>query len=161
MAKFVRKLEKAVWWDKEEGQALESLGADALKNVATDDNELSIYEVEEDAHLPLILAALSSRRQHIKDAEYCLFDGAVLAEAGVKTKRTKGNTSCKLVNGLHYDLVDLTALSLTKFVLHAAHGGELDSIDKKQVLELIKSYVQSGEIDVKELHAEVKKVLGF
>jgi hypothetical protein len=148
MAKFLRKLDKAVWWDTTVDQPLETLGSDALKNARTTENELSVFLVNSDDDLHVVLAAITSNNSNkINDADYCLFDGSVFDLAGIKHQKKMGTTGCARADDMHHDLVSLTALSLASFVCHAAHQGELDSIDKKTLATLIKKLVSDGVID--------------
>jgi len=161
MPKYVRKLEKAVWWDSAEGASENALTSDALKNAATNNGELSIYEVPSDDDLLIIMAALAYRRNALRDVDFCIFDGSALDACEIKTSRTRGNTGCRHVDELHLDMVSLTAISVTRFVCKAAHSGLLDSFDKEQVKNKIIELVGNGDLDATHIHVDMKKVLSL
>lgn len=159
MPRFVRKLDKAIWWDTKEGQAIDDLGADALKNARTANNKLSIYEFSTDEELQLILATLSSGKQNLAEADYCVFDASVFESAGVIVKKIKGATSSESVDEKHHDIVSLTAQSLAKFVCYAAHAGDVDSLDKNLVSKLIRKFISDGFIDGAKINKDLEKRL--
>jgi hypothetical protein len=155
MALCVRKLDRKQKWDdpqkSEPWLGAYDLRADALRDLETERNRLSVYEVSEEISLPRILAALAAKRHHASILDFIVFDSAILDELAIAHERVKGDTHDAGVNACHIDLIQLTAKKLSDFGgrIRAARKAERH-LDKKVVL-LIQDSVDRGFIDCNQL----------
>src|ERR1700687_5618805 len=99
MAIFVRKVDSRQRWQppqRDEGTWLgaRDLRADALRDLKTENNTLSIYEVDEASgvSVPRILAALAANRDRISKIEFVIFDSAAVETSGLACERVDGET---------------------------------------------------------------------
>lgn len=160
MPRYVRKLEKAVWWDVPLGEDERELIADALKNANTTEGRLSIFEFENDEDIAIILAAVSARRNRLCDADYCVFDREVLERSGVSIIKSRGATGCDYVDEKHCDIVKLDTRSIGIFVCRAAYDGYVDSLDKTVIGTAISKMIDEGLVDNAVVSKEIRQVLG-
>ena len=84
---ILRTIRKSKWYKHErvpwlvEGE----LQADALGDLRTSDNELSVWLVEDDeSNLEQVVTALAVTRQRISNVDYALFDLQFLSELNIK-----------------------------------------------------------------------------
>ena len=83
---------------------------DILKDFGTDSCTLSVYRIDEDgSNLSVVLAGLAAAREKLDKIDYVLVADAIIAELGIKTAVTAGETPCAAANAAHVDLVELSA----------------------------------------------------
>lgn len=100
-----RWLEDSFPW-LEEGDA----PADPLGDLATQDNELSVWIIDDEkSNLNQVVAAMAATRGHLSNLDFALFDLRFLSELNIKIAITTGGTPDKEVNTWHRDLVKLSA----------------------------------------------------
>lgn len=106
MVLCVRKLDgKRDWEDPRKDEpwlGKNDLRADALRDLTTEGNKLSIYEVSEGVPIPRILAALAARRDNAVKLDFIVFALAVLDEIGIAYQRVSGDTHDDAVNTCHH-----------------------------------------------------------
>jgi hypothetical protein len=166
MAWCVRKLDyRRLLEDPREEEAWLTNGdlrADALRDLTTDDNKLSIYEVDDAGGVSLdrILAALAARRDNIAKLDFVLFDFTILGDVELAYERVPGDTFDSAVNDRHIDLVQLTARKLAEFGSRIRVQGFLERYQDKAVLGLIRGSVDQGFLEATSLKPGVAKRLG-
>ena len=112
----MRVVKKSRWharpdWDGwEEGD----IQGDALLDLRTQDNALSVFRVDESAGIGRIIAALAATRENLSHLDYVVFDDAPLEPIGVNMVQRDGKTPDNEVNDIHYDVVNLTVLKLVQ-----------------------------------------------
>jgi hypothetical protein len=147
---LLRKIRKAKWYRTEAVPWLpnDQLQADALVDLATKGNKLSVYLVDDDhANLEQIVAALAANADYISDFDYALFNQNRLWDVDIKLESTQGDTPDSEVNDWHCDLIELSAssvIALANIILTDAMKKRFLS---KRVFELLVSGVSSGQID--------------
>ena len=92
------------------------LQADALGELQTGGNALSVYRVENETGRERVIVALAANRDNLANLDYAIFDDAGLASIGVAINQPDGQTPDLGVNRLHYDLANLTAGRLVQLV---------------------------------------------
>jgi hypothetical protein len=160
----VRKLGSKTLWDDptpEEADWLSpnDLRADALRDLETEQNTLSIFEVDEGSGISAsrILAAMAARCSNLAKADFVVFDSAIFGELGIALERVEGETFDAGVNARHMNLVQLTAGKLADFGSRIRSGGDKKRYTKKDVRELIRDSVARGFIDASQLTPDVRK----
>ncbi|MCI0490485.1 MAG: hypothetical protein L0229_28150 [Blastocatellia bacterium] len=152
---ILRKIRKAKWY-KSEGVpwlAEGDLQADALVDLATKGNRLSIYLVYDDrSNLERVVAALATANtDYISDFEYALFDLSALEKIGIELEKIEGETPDAMVNSWHCDLVELSASKILALATIIRSQAKRKRILSRRVLELVESAIASQQIDPTKL----------
>ena len=124
--------------------------ADALDDLRTKGNALSVFEVNDPASVERIVVAFASTRMNPDHIGFAVFDGNAVAGLGIQLQKTPGNTADAAVNALHYDLQQLTANQLAALANVVAEG-TTDLILKKRLTELLKDELATGRLDRNEV----------
>lgn len=168
------KIKKSKWY-KKSGVAWLSEGelqADALWDLRTLDNTLSVWRVDDDqANLNHIVAALSAnpsslkfpsekQKTSIEAFDYALFDLGLLTELSIKSDSTPGDTLDDAANTTwHIDLKELTASKLVALANGIRGNGTIKRINEWTVEELVADSVRSGRIKLEQLNPVLAKKL--
>jgi hypothetical protein len=97
--------------------------ADPLTDFRTQDNQLSMFIVEDNqSNLAQVITALAATRGRPDKYDYLLFEEQVLSTVNVTVHRTRGDTPDNAVNSWHLDLVDLSGSKLLALVTEILHG---------------------------------------
>jgi len=147
---ILRKIRKGRWHGSDVLKWLPAneLPADSLVDLATKDNQLSIYIVEGDrSNLDRIIAALSANCDFISNFDYALLDKEVLDVIKIKMTNVKGETPDEEVNAVHRDLVELSASQILELAAAISAKAERGRLTNKQVLRVLANAVGSGHIE--------------
>lgn len=135
------------------------LQADALRDLRTHDNALSVWYIEEnDSNLKQVITALAATCDSIQNFAYALFDRSKLAEASIKVAVIQGITPYNEANPWHRDLVELTVEKMNQLVDVIANKDETEikRISVKDVAGLLVEALQSKKIDLASLKANMQ-----
>jgi len=147
---ILRKIRKGRWRGSEVISWLSSvdLQADALVDLATKDNRLSVYIVVTDrSNLERILAALAGNCDFISNLDYVLLEQNALDEINIKIASVKGETPDKEVNAVHRDLLELSATQILSLAKLFSTRGERNRLTGGRVLELLARAIFFGHIE--------------
>lgn len=122
------------------------LQADAIGDLRTKGNTLSVFEVDDPANLERIAVAVAAGLEDPGEVGYAVFGREEVEALGIQIQRNPGTTPDAAVNGLHHDLHNLTATQLVRLA-NVIAGGTIDAILPKRVRELIKEGVDAGQLD--------------
>src|SRR5690348_11648469 len=115
MAYLLRKFSNKNAWAEVENSLLWEQGdcpPEALVQVFDARGGVSTWRVTTEEEVERVIAAQALMRSTIGDFAYFLIDEEVLRKDGIKLKNTPAKTIDKYVNGLHVDIVELTARQL-------------------------------------------------
>jgi hypothetical protein len=91
--------------------------------LSQDDDELSIYLINNDEDLRRVALGMNAGRSSLKEAvPFIAFLPAELAAAAIEARQTPGNLPCAHANRLHHDIV-ATALQLNQLCNSAMASG--------------------------------------
>ncbi len=123
--------------------------ADALKDLRTEDNTLSLWHVEDnERNLARVLIAATAGRSDIANIDYLLFDSEVLHACSLEAKHTHGDSLDNEANNLwHLDIENLTASAVARLAALLFVKGETYRVFEKEVLDWLRGVVSSGHID--------------
>ena len=159
MPLLLRKIRKHRWYGKEEvwlpdGKAQ----ADALSDLATTDNKLSVWHIEDDkSNLNQVVAAVSCTRDHAANFDYALFDQTLLAQIPASIENTTGHTFHEEAGDCwHRHIVELSAEKTAQLANTIMQCGTKARVSEARVIELIKQAVASGAIDAHKLKDGLK-----
>ena len=133
---------------------------DALLDLKTTQNKLSVYEVGNGSEEDRIIVALAANREFTDNLDYAIFDGTVLAAINVSITKQDGKTPDRLVDKLHYDLTNLTARKLA-LLAHAVSLGRHDRKGKKEIEQRIREGISTGILDRTKVKAKLLQRLGI
>jgi hypothetical protein len=154
VANFLRTVKQSRWYKNPRVDWLRvgEVQADALLDLRTKDNALSVYEVKNDAEAIRVATALAATRDHVDHFSYAVFEGSQLPKLGIEPDRQDGDTPDAEVNKLHYDLQHLTVEKLSGLAQLISQG-ELRRILKKQMLSHLLKSIEDGNLDRSRIKA--------
>ena len=134
-----------------------SLQADALIDLKTNGNILSMWWIQDDkSNLREVITAHATTRDQVSHSDYAIFDQEILSEIGIKIRHTKGSTSYENANCWHCDISHLSAEKLMGLARVIMKNADKQRFSEKRVLGLLKEAVVSGDIDLAKLKDGVK-----
>ena len=156
MRLFLRKIRWDYWASiqAEEEGAQNPFPADPLADLAPKDNRLSVYLIEpnDDRQLERVLAALAATRQSLNLIDFTLFDESLLKDLHLAYVQKPGSTFDPVVNGLHWEIVHLTAEDLVAMA-RALSVLDPDRREEPEVGNLISRGLCAGHIDQTKLQS--------
>lgn len=162
MSLLLRKISRRRW-DKlpwlEEGKAQ----ADALRDLQTSDNKLSVWHVEDDkSNLRDVVIAIAAKWKNRSNFDYALFDQTLLTKLRIRVEHTVGDTYHKEASASwHRDIVELSAEKNAELANLIMEHGTTARIGEIEVISLIKQAAISGVIDVNKLNPNLRKELSL
>lgn len=159
MPYLLRNIRKAKWYKNPNVAWLPDgeLQADALVDLKTDNNELSVWYIEDDKlNLEQVISALTANRAFVSSIDYALIDLQDLSGLNLKIEKTEGDSPDKEANATwHRDVTMLTVPLIVGLARTIQTEAEIERIAWKKVVKWIANGVSSGRINRKELKAGV------
>ena len=120
--------------------------SDALLDLQTKGNRLSVYKIEDAEDAKQIAIALASNRDYPDNLDYAVFDDTTLVSTGIAISQQDGDTPHYKVNELHYDVSNLTVERLT-VLAHAISKGAHVRVLRKVIEAEIQEAMRAGVLD--------------
>ncbi len=139
-----------------------SAPADALQDVSTDENALSVWEAGEDsASFDRVVAAIASNREYLQKIDFLVFDSTLVKDLGLKMERKPGETLDEYANASwHFDLIHLSVSDLSCLANAMFANANIKRLYEKDLVRLLRTSIGNGHIDGDKLKPSVKsKVL--
>jgi hypothetical protein len=155
MALFVRKVRQNRWFREDAAPFLATgdVPADSVIDLQTSSNLLSVWEIEPDrSDLSRIVRALALGPQKIDHTGYIVFASDRLGQAEIEIQNNEGMSVDHGINHRHRDLV-LSGKKLVALAEVLLLYGELRTMTRPEVLELVEQGIRDGEL----LEAECRK----
>ncbi|MGL5872037.1 MAG: hypothetical protein ACRC2R_06660 [Xenococcaceae cyanobacterium] len=134
----------------------QEIQADALGDLKTSNNTLSVWYVEDDkSNLEQVIIALAANRDTISNLDYALFDLNLVEDIGIKIEVNEGATPYESANRWHRDLVELSVTKLVKLAKVILTKSHKERIPEKKILSLIRDTVKNGNIDKTKLPPKI------
>lgn len=158
MALILRIIRKSRWYLKPNWLSEGDIQADALGDLITKNNGLSVWHIYDDrSNLERIIAALASKRDVLSNFDFVLLDQNILEEKGIKFQRTKGISLDAEANDLwHLDLYKLSASMLINLAAAIANNGDLKRVPEKKVEKIVANAITIGTIKYEHLSQNLK-----
>ena len=160
MAQLLRIIDKAKWYVQNipwlnEGE----IQSDALLNLKTESNNLSVFKIEDDhSNLDRIIAALGSGREGLAKFDYALIDYKNIEELNITIKESSGSTPDNKVNNeWHRDLLNLSTQKVQEIAVVISRQAVKNRILEKDIKKLITEHIVLGNIDKNILKPGVLK----
>jgi hypothetical protein len=139
-------------WLKDEAApflANDDVPADALGDLTTQQNVLSVWEVASDrSNIERIVRAVALGRNKIDHMGYVLFDSALLPERGIEVLANEGDSPDLGANSWHRDLV-VSGRKLVRLTKAILEHGESDTVLKHRLRDLVEEGIRAKEIPEK------------
>lgn len=166
MTLCVRRIDSRRLWDaptpEETWLANDALRADALRDLLTEENRLSVWAVDEGSGVPLsrILAAIAAKRENLAKLDFILFESVVLEDLEIASEKIAGDTFDNGVNSCHLDMVHLSAKKLSEFGARIRSAGQVKRYADKAVGKLIRESIEREFISLAQLKPGLAKRVG-
>ena len=156
MTQFLRSLRIGRWdppdWEAEDRGEIQ---ADALRDIETTRNLLSVYRVDSTLDVDRVVNAMAANRANVQPFDYALIDDAHLAALGIRTRNKPGSTPDIYVNQRHYDLGELNARQIMTLAKIISDSGPR-RISRPKIQGRIIEAIESGDIDVDAIPESLK-----
>ncbi len=165
MTVIFRKLNQKRYWDNVPWLGQGDTQADATKCLATTDNSLLVFVLDEpDKKLERIVAALASTRDYLTIFDLAMFPEDILKECGIKRNKNQADTPDLEVNGWHENLIELTMSKVALLASAIKRSGQIKRYNEKKVETTIKNSLSNNFIDPEQIKpklADSLRKLGF
>ena len=162
MPKFLRTVQYKTNWDPH-GEFAKYLPqgeapADALKDLSTKENALSIWEIDDRGeNLDRVLAAIASCRDHIQKIDYVIVDSKHLEDLALAREKKAGATHDEHANATwHFDLINLSAGDLGRLANRMLMHGTPERIQDKKLLPLLGKSIENKFVNRQDLHQNLR-----
>jgi hypothetical protein len=143
--RFLRLIRQARWISPE-WLPVGELQGDALLDLQTKDNALSVWEVRSDADEERVAVALAASRDNVDVLDYAVFDDSEFPSIGITLGKQDGATPDMAVNQLHYELDNLTVSKIAQLAQVLSRVKPV-RIPRKQVIFRLKEAVSTGTLN--------------
>ena len=161
MPLLLRTIRKSKWYGHEGVPWLPDgeLQADALDDLKTTNNILSVWVVDDDReNLEQVVIAQAACRDSFAHVDYALFDQQILSELGIKFEPSPGETPDEEANSnWHIDLTELTASQRFKLATTIMAEADRKRFPKKDIEEQIIEAVWSKQLNLKKMHKKLQE----
>ena len=154
-----RTIRKSKWYNHEgtlwlpEGE----LQADALDDLKTTNNTLSVYWVDDSQeNLERVVIAFAANRDSFAQVDYALFDKQILSDLNIEFDKSPGDTPDEEVNKWHLDLVELTASKRFELAMKIMVQAQKRRIPKKTIEKRIIKAVKSKQLSLDKMHQNLQ-----
>ncbi len=158
MSFIFRKIRTAKWYKNENVAWLPTgaLQADALGDLETNSNALSIWRIEADlSNLRRVITALAAMGDNVSNVDYALLDEGRFRSMGLNTRPQPGETPDHDANHWHIDLVELTADNLLQFAKLIQSSGQIERVPEKKVKQWLRDGVANGQLDRSKMGSSI------
>ena len=124
----------------------DELQSDALGDLQTKDNTISVYRVDNEQDAERVIVALAANREYVANLDYAIFEDAEFDSIDIEVSQNEGETPDAEVNKLHYDLTNLTARKLVQLA-QVVSSGRHSRILKKTVEVRLRRALVAGYLD--------------
>lgn len=160
MAQFLRTVRRGRWFRHPEimGLAPGEIQADALGDIATTDNRLSVYKVTDPSEITRIATALASTRVFLSNFDYLLFDESFLVPLEIAALQNRGATPDAEVNDLHYNL-DIHSGNILLSFAESIADGQVTRIRQQNVKINLQEARSRGALDESQIAEKLLEAL--
>jgi len=152
MPAILRKIDHKVYW-AEDGDFTTYVPAgeapaDALQDLRTTENRLSIWRLEEDrTNLDRVLAAIVSGRDNLQKCDFIILDFRHIEENDLEMEANPGDTADSDANSKwHFNLTHLSSASLARLANVMFAHGERHRRLERELIPLLRQSVTDGYI---------------
>ena len=161
MPYLLRKLDRKAAFYPQESFRQGDVQADALYDLRTSGNRLSIWHIQSDRdNLNRIIAGMAAKRDSLDKFDYALIDQRQLGRLSIEIVPSQGGSFDNYANKLwHHDLLDLSGLKLVELANTIQEFAFLERATKSHVRQLINDSIDSGFINQNRIANRLKRRL--
>ena len=158
MAFILRKLDRKAAFYRIDSIKDGDVQADALFDLRTFSNALSVWLIEENlANLNRVVAALAAGRETLDKIDYALIQKQSLDDLGIEVVKAKGVSCDDQANELwHQDLRGLSGAQLVDLAYLIQEQAALERVQRSTVATLIITSVDEGFIDLTRIGEKLR-----
>ena len=141
----LRNIRRSKWYGSAENPWLPEgdLGADALLDLKTEGNKLSVWRVDDnESNRDRVITALAANRDGFSNVDYVLLDEHLFSQFGIRIEDSPGETPDEEANCWHCELVELSVykvLYLVKAIRETKRVRVAERDIKRWLLEAVDS----------------------
>jgi hypothetical protein len=162
LALVLRKIRKSKWYrhDGVKWLTADGLQADALTDLRTEGNALSVFLIQDDkSDLNRVVAAIAASADHLSSFDYALFDESVIRDANLKVVNRPGATPDPIVNSSHHrDLIELTTESVL-ILVNAIRDAPRERKLPGEIRKLLANAISEGNLSIEKLTPHLRESL--
>jgi hypothetical protein len=153
---MIRKL-KAKWTRINPIEGTDAIPADLITNdLQTFSNTLSLWSVDSEDCIDDAILALATSFSYINAFDIIRIDILSIQGKGLALKQTDGDTKYDKYRNRHYDLTDLTYLSLGVFAgLILENRSAIERLRPQRLKEILKDGIDTNKIDKADLDPHI------
>jgi len=159
MEMLLRGIRKSKWYKNPDVPWLpeNELQADALGDITTSSNALSVWLIEEDgSNIENVVSALASNRDELTNFDYAVLELDEVINSGINIKEATGETPDDNANGRwHRILVELTVPNINTLAITIQTSGQIKRVSPKNVKKWIREGLESGRIDPSRIEDKI------
>lgn len=121
--------------------------ADALGDLNTSANAMSVYFLDQHGDLDRLAPALAATKDSFAEFDYAEIDLPFFNQTGIKIKEVLGDTPDTFVNNWHRDLIELSIRNLVDLVGVIHNHATIGRTSEKDVKRLLIESATSGYIE--------------
>ena len=161
MSFVLRKLDRRAAFHPVDWVQSGDVAADALCNLRTQGNALSVWLVDDNrTNLDRIMAAVAAGRMKLDKLDYALIDPQALDELRIRITQERGASCDDDANTLwHQDLHDLSGAKLVELAVLMQTRAEFTRVHRTEVGHLIAASIRDGFIDPSRLDDKLRNDL--
>ncbi len=161
MAFIFRKLDRKAAFYRIDSLEDGDVQADALYDLRTSSNALSVWLIEENrANLNRVIAALAAGRETLDKLDYALIQRKSLDDLGIEVVKEKGVSCDDQANeSWHLDLRGLSGAKLVDLAYLIQEQAEFERVQRSAVATLIVTSVGEGFIDSTRISTHIGEKL--
>lgn len=140
--------------------------ADAISDLRTKDNKLSVWAVNSVAEIDDIVVALALGRDNVSKLSLITIDDTNLPPMGISLDNEKGEAPglCEEILSKHHNLVELDYWRIgffADYLLTLVQADQLKTYTRNDVKNLLTRYKDNGKIITDDVKAGIQKDMGW
>lgn len=154
MAKLMRKIKKSRWADADDLPWLGpgDIQADAIVDLKTSSNSLSVFAVDDSAaSVDDVVAALGASSDHLSVIDFALFGEEIAESLDIRMIPCPGDLVDAEVNSWHRDLRELSGRKLLALAEHIKKTAKIERVQPQTVLVCVAEAITARRIDRKQI----------
>lgn len=159
MPLLLREIRRAKWYKNAEVKWLgdNDLQADALGDIRTSNNSLSVWEIADDrTNLDAVIGAIAAGKNTAANFDFALFTTTAVLETNIIISEEPGKTFDEGVNGFHRELIELTTSKLLALAEIIHRHATKERIIEPEVVSLIAAAIEEGRIKPDFLSPQIR-----
>lgn len=140
---------------------IDQINADSISELATTDNCVSTWYIDNPENINEAVLALTSGFRNLDSIQLVVFNIEALEQYGLTAKQSEETafTKAEGYKKYHYDIIDLNHRKLgylAQLIMRTLHNGGIVNIDKMHIVEVLSRAMVADIVDFEELDKNLK-----